>query len=97
MVHFFDFTKLKERYRLMISDRRVNIHATLGEMLGTGMVVFIGTSAVQFASDALANSASPDIGAHLQPIDGFLFAPPHLCRRNTPSFHGTFVPAEYNY
>jgi hypothetical protein len=72
MVHFFDFTELKERCRSTITDRRVNYHATLGEMVGTGMVVFIGTSAVQFANDALANTTSPDIGANLQIIDGLL-------------------------
>jgi hypothetical protein len=75
MVNLLDFSELKERYRSMISDRRVSIHATLAEMLGTGIVVLIGTSAVQFANDALANTVSPDVGAHLQPIDELLL--PH--------------------
>lgn len=38
----------------MLTDRSVSVHATLAELLGTGMLVLIGTGAVQQATDASA-------------------------------------------
>lgn len=52
MESLYNLTHLKERYRAVITDRSVNLHATLAEMLGTGMLVLIGTGAVQLATDA---------------------------------------------
>eukprot|EP00892_Ulva_mutabilis_P009225 jgi/Ulvmu1/6675/UM030_0006.1 len=46
-------THIKERYRSSMADRSMSIHATLAEMLGTGIVVLVGTSATQFSQDAL--------------------------------------------
>jgi hypothetical protein len=50
----FDIEHIKERYRKQIADRSISIHATLAEMLGTGMVVLIGTSTIQMTGDMAA-------------------------------------------
>ena len=42
----------------MIADKSVSIHATLAEMLGTGMVVLIGTAAVQLSTEATEAQAA---------------------------------------
>lgn len=49
----FSLAHLKERYRASMADRQVSLHAILAEMLGTGIVVLVGTSALQFTRDAL--------------------------------------------
>lgn len=49
----FSLSHIKQRYRESMADRSISIHATLAEMLGTGIVVLVGTSAVQFSQDAL--------------------------------------------
>ena len=57
MASLFNLSHLKERYSAMVSDKSVSIHATLAEMLGTGMVVLIGTAAVELSNDTQALSA----------------------------------------
>lgn len=42
---------LKDRYQAIMSDKSMNIHATLAEALGTGILVLIGTSAVAHGED----------------------------------------------
>lgn len=49
----FSLSHVKERYTASVADRSVSLHALLAEMLGTGIVVLVGTSAVQFSRDAL--------------------------------------------
>lgn len=49
----FSLSHVKERYTASVADRSVSLHALLAEMLGTGIVVVVGTSAVQFSRDAL--------------------------------------------
>jgi hypothetical protein len=48
-----DLGQLKSRYR-GIGSTKVSIHATLAELLGTGIVVLVGTASVQLTSDATA-------------------------------------------
>lgn len=49
----FSLAHVKERYKASVADRSVSLHAPLAEMLGTGIVMVVGTSAVQFSRDAL--------------------------------------------
>lgn len=62
MVSVFDLSHLKDRYRKMITDRSVNLHASLAELLGTFIVVLIGTGAIQLGREVGA-SENPIVNA----------------------------------
>lgn len=55
MVSLFDMSHLKGRYQAMIKDRSVKLHATISELIGTGIVVFIGTYSSGIVTEAQAS------------------------------------------
>lgn len=80
----FSLAHVKERYQASIADRRVSLHAILAEMLGTGIVVLVGTSAVQFTRDALEIAKLITQAQHQSPTPVSDRAPPR-------SLHPTWI------